>query len=102
MGHGPIFICRTLQYMHAHAVPLGVLPEMDGASAATLTMRSGDMVLLITDGFFEWENLSQEQFRTAGLAEAFESSTIANPKSSPLSSTIPFLISPRGRRRKTI
>ena len=72
-GHGPIFIYNArdnlLQYMHAHALPLGILPEMDGASPAMLAMQSGDMLLLITDGFFEWENPAQEQFGTERLAE---------------------------------
>jgi serine phosphatase RsbU (regulator of sigma subunit) len=72
-GHGPIFIYNardnSLQYMHAHALPLGILPEMDGASPAMLAMQSGDMLLLITDGFFEWENPAQEQFGTERLAE---------------------------------
>jgi serine phosphatase RsbU (regulator of sigma subunit) len=72
-GHGPLLIytarSRSFQYMHAQALPLGILPEMDGAAPARLAMECGDMVLLITDGFFEWENPTQEQFGTDRLAE---------------------------------
>lgn len=72
-GHGPLFIytarSESFQYMHAQALPLGILPEMDGAAPARLAMECGDMVLLITDGFFEWENPTQEQFGTDRLAE---------------------------------
>jgi serine/threonine protein phosphatase PrpC len=32
-------------------------------------MQPGDMVLLTTDGFFEWENWAQEQFGTKRLGE---------------------------------
>jgi len=72
-GHGPIFIYsakdNSLQYLHAQALPLGILPDMDGASPVTLGMQTGDMLLLITDGFFEWENSAQEQFGSERLAE---------------------------------
>jgi serine phosphatase RsbU (regulator of sigma subunit) len=72
-GHGPLFIYTarnaSFQYMHAQALPLGILPEMDGAAPARLAMECGDMVLLITDGFFEWENPTEEQFGTDRLAE---------------------------------
>lgn len=72
-GHGPLFIysaCdRSVQCMHAQTLPLGIVSEMDSASPAGLTMQPGDMVLLITDGFFEWENGAQEQFGTNRLGE---------------------------------
>ena len=72
-GHGPLFIysaCdRSVQRMYAQTLPLGVVPEMDSTSPVKLTMQPGDMVLLITDGFFEWENPAQEQFGTERLGE---------------------------------
>lgn len=65
-GHGPIFIYaardKSFRYMHAQVLPLGILPEMEGGVPLKLAMECGDMVLLITDGFFEWENHQQEQF----------------------------------------
>jgi phosphoserine phosphatase RsbU/P len=42
---------------------------MASASPVKHTMQSGDMVLLITDGFFEWENPAQEEFGTKRVAE---------------------------------
>jgi serine phosphatase RsbU (regulator of sigma subunit) len=72
-GHGPLFIYsareKSLRYMHAQVLPFGILSEMDGAVPTQLAMECGDMVLLITDGFFEWENLRQEPFGTERLAE---------------------------------
>ena len=41
---------------------------MDGAMPVALEMKPGDIVLLITDGFFEWENLKEEPFGTERLA----------------------------------
>ena len=72
-GHGPLFIYSALNksfhYLEAHVLPLGILPEMDGAVPAKLRMESGDMVLLITDGFLEWEDPSEEQFGRDRLTE---------------------------------
>jgi serine phosphatase RsbU (regulator of sigma subunit) len=72
-GHGPLFLYRasdrSVQCMRAHALPLGILPEMDSTAPVKLNMQPGDMVLLVTDGFFEWENPSPEQFGTKRLAE---------------------------------
>ena len=72
-GHGPLFIysaCdRSVRCMHAQALPLGIFPEMDSTNPAKLTMQPGDMVLLITDGFFEWENRAREQFGTKRIIE---------------------------------
>ena len=71
-GHGPIFVyssdSQSLRLMNAQALPLGILPDLWEAVPAQLCMKPGDMVLLITDGFFEWENSSEEQFGTDRLA----------------------------------
>jgi serine phosphatase RsbU (regulator of sigma subunit) len=72
-GHGPLLIYsareKSLRSMNAQALPLGILPEIDGAVPIKLVMECGDIVLLITDGFFEWENPTREQFGTERLAE---------------------------------
>jgi serine phosphatase RsbU (regulator of sigma subunit) len=72
-GHGPLFVYtardKSFQYMHAQTLPLGILPEMEGIVPARLAMECGDIVLLITDGFFEWENPTEEQFGTDRLAK---------------------------------
>jgi serine phosphatase RsbU (regulator of sigma subunit) len=72
-GHGPIFIYtaedRNMSSMGAQALPLGILPEKWEAASLKFRMKFGDMVILITDGFFEWENNDGEQFGTERLAE---------------------------------
>src|SRR5690349_8876345 len=72
-GHGPLFIYsareKSLRYMHAQVLPLGIPSEMDGGAPTQFAMECGDILLLITDGFFEWENPRQEAFGTDRLAE---------------------------------
>jgi serine phosphatase RsbU (regulator of sigma subunit) len=71
-GHGPIFVYssdnQSFRFMEAQALPLGILPDLWEAAPAKLCMKPGDIVLLITDGFFEWENSAGEQFGTERLA----------------------------------
>jgi hypothetical protein len=68
----PLFVynaeTRTFRCLHAQAVPLGIVPEMDGAIPVALEMKPGDLVLLITDGFFEWQNRKEEQFGAERIA----------------------------------
>ena len=72
-GHGPVLVYssdrRSFQFLDAQAVPLGILPDLPGARPVQINLKFGDMVLLITDGFFEWENPSGEMFGTDRAAE---------------------------------
>lgn len=72
-GHGPLFVYRasdqSVQFMDSQTLPLGIVPEMNTVTPVNLTMQPGDVVLFITDGFFEWENKAQEEFGTKRLAE---------------------------------
>jgi serine phosphatase RsbU (regulator of sigma subunit) len=65
-GHGPLFVYFVhddrFQEMKAQGLPLGVSTELDSEPPVNLQMNPGDMLLLITDGFLEWENESREQF----------------------------------------
>ena len=65
-GHGPIFIYSNssdrFTEMNAQAVPLGILPIFQSDPPAELELNAGDLVLLATDGFFEWENDQGESF----------------------------------------
>jgi serine phosphatase RsbU (regulator of sigma subunit) len=72
-GHAPLFLFsardQSVQSMDAQVLPLGIVPEMDGVIPVDLRLQPGDIVLLVTDGFFEWENPLQEQFGSKRLAE---------------------------------
>ena len=77
-GHGPILIYsaegESLKILEAQALPLGILPDLWEAMPVKLLMRPGDILVLITDGFLEWENNSGEQFgsdRVAAIVRQF-------------------------------
>lgn len=55
--------------LDAQAVPLGILPDLYEARPIRINLKPGDMVLLVTDGSFEWENQTGEMFGTDRLAE---------------------------------
>jgi serine phosphatase RsbU (regulator of sigma subunit) len=72
-----VFVIRTAEdrfaEMNAHALPLGILPCFRPDPPAHLQLHSGDLVVLATDGFFEWENDQGEQFgvpRMEGVVRA--------------------------------
>ena len=71
-GHAPILVYSSenmsLSILDAQALPLGILPDLWEAMPVTVTMKPGDIMVLITDGFLEWENNSGEQFGTDRLA----------------------------------
>ncbi len=83
-GHGPLFVynaaTRTVREIAAQAIPLGIVPELPSAPPEVLDLQSGDMVLLITDGFFEWENSKGEDFGTKRLAEVICASSHLPPE----------------------
>ena len=65
-GHGPLFLYSRPEdrftTMNAHALPLGMFPFFKSDPPARLQLHTGDLILLATDGFFEWENDQGEQF----------------------------------------
>jgi len=77
-GHGPLFIYSgasdSFTEMAAHAIPLGIRPVFRSDPATHLQLQTGDMVVLATDGFFEWQNDRGEQFGTERLEDVIRSS----------------------------
>jgi serine phosphatase RsbU (regulator of sigma subunit) len=83
-GHGPILIYSRphdrFTEMSAHGLPFGILPLFHPDPPTHLQLQSGDLVLLATDGFFEWENDRGEQFgvsRMEGVIRASRDSASA-------------------------
>jgi serine phosphatase RsbU (regulator of sigma subunit) len=81
-GHGPLFVYSNsadrFTEMNAHALPLGILPSFQSDPSTHLQLHSGDLVLLATDGFFEWENDAGDAFgveRMEDVIRAFRDST---------------------------
>lgn len=65
-GHGPILWYRrgqnTLEDCEAQGIPLGMIAGMPYADSNVKTLKAGDMIVLVTDGFYEWENAKGEEF----------------------------------------
>jgi serine phosphatase RsbU (regulator of sigma subunit) len=72
-GHGPIFIYSRsddlFTEMTTQGLPLGILPTFNSDPPARYQLHSGDMLLLATDGFFEWEDDRGEQFGTERMQQ---------------------------------
>jgi serine phosphatase RsbU (regulator of sigma subunit) len=73
-GHGPLFVYSSARdsfvELSAQAIPLGLMPELNSSDPVVLDLEPGDMVVLATDGFFEWENAEGEQFGVERLTQA--------------------------------
>jgi len=73
-GHGPLLLYRgtdrTVTEIKAQGIPLAMLPGFPYAKSATLDLAAGDMLVMLTDGFWEWENGDGEEFGLARLKDA--------------------------------
>ena len=58
-GQGPILVFRAatggIEEFESHGLPLGLMPEIEYDPETTLTLAAGDMLVLLTDGFYEWQ-----------------------------------------------
>ncbi|HKO63247.1 MAG TPA: PP2C family protein-serine/threonine phosphatase, partial [Pyrinomonadaceae bacterium] len=65
-GHGPILWYQQeqdqIENLEAQGIPLGMMAGVKYGQANERTLAPGDMLMLVTDGFYEWENPSGEQF----------------------------------------
>jgi serine phosphatase RsbU (regulator of sigma subunit) len=72
-GHGPLLTYSRpedqFREISAQALPLGILPSFNSDPPEHLQLHSGDLVVLSTDGFFEWENTQGEQFGMQRMKE---------------------------------
>jgi len=77
-GHGPLLVySRSLDRfteLEAQAVPFGILPFFNSDPPARLRLNPGDLLLLITDGFCEWENDRGEDFGVQRVEEVIRAS----------------------------
>ena len=65
-GHGPLFLYTaadgSFREFEAQGIPFGLVPGFPYGSPQEFEMAPGDMIVLTTDGFFEWANSVDEQF----------------------------------------
>ena len=65
-GHGPLLVYHIREdrfdELQAQGLPLGLMPDMGSEPPKMLELESGDLLVITTDGFFEWANAQEEQF----------------------------------------
>jgi serine phosphatase RsbU (regulator of sigma subunit) len=65
-GHGPILWYKYptdhIERLEAQGIPLGMIAGVPYAHGTEGHLAPGDILALITDGFFEWENPDGEEF----------------------------------------
>ena len=77
-GHGPLFLYLLkhdcFEKMDAQGLPLGISASFDSDPPLCLDLQHGDMLVLATDGFFEWANPQGDQFGSARMQEMIRAS----------------------------
>jgi serine phosphatase RsbU (regulator of sigma subunit) len=65
-GHAPIFFYKAsadeVTSWDADDIPLGIMSGMSLGEEREIRFEPGDVLVLITDGFFEWANAANEQY----------------------------------------
>jgi serine phosphatase RsbU (regulator of sigma subunit) len=73
-GHGPImhYVARdqTLTEYDATGFPLGLVAPATYGPAVPIDLQGGDVLVFITDGFYEWSRPDGEQFGLTRLRQA--------------------------------
>jgi serine phosphatase RsbU (regulator of sigma subunit) len=72
-GHGPLLVYKVMKdcvdETGAQGLPLGILPSFTSDPPEILELQRGDLLVLATDGFFEWTNPREEQFGVERFGE---------------------------------
>jgi serine phosphatase RsbU (regulator of sigma subunit) len=77
-GHGPLFVYflkeDRFDALDAQGLPLGISPNLMSEAPVNLELNPGDMLVLATDGFYEWANARGEQFGAERLEKTIRAS----------------------------
>ncbi len=72
-GHGPVFILKVSEHrienLPVRSMPLGIMAEHCYDQWQTASFNPGDILIAFTDGFFEWENASGNNYGTERICE---------------------------------
>jgi serine phosphatase RsbU (regulator of sigma subunit) len=83
-GHGPMLLYRfgedRFEEIPAQGLPLGLMPDLGSEPAKVLELSSGDLLIITTDGFFEWANAQDEQFGIERMEAVIRGSREQAPK----------------------
>ena len=70
-GHGPLlwyqYAADEIESLEAQGIPLGMIAGVKYSQANERCLAPGDMVVMVTDGFYEWEDPNGEQFGLSRL-----------------------------------
>ena len=73
-GHAPLFVYwlkhDRFDLIEAQSLPLGISEAFLSEQPKSLEMEPGDLLVLATDGFFEWANCQEERFGTDRLSDS--------------------------------
>ncbi len=65
-GHGPVLFREgatgTIRELPVDGCPLGIDPDSSFGEVRELRVASGDILVIVTDGFFEWASGTGEAF----------------------------------------
>jgi serine phosphatase RsbU (regulator of sigma subunit) len=82
-GHGPLFFYwlheDRFESVEAQGPPLGVSPTLLSDPPRVLDLSPGDLVVLATDGFFEWANAGKEFFGVNRLTQTIRANREKHP-----------------------
>jgi serine phosphatase RsbU (regulator of sigma subunit) len=77
-GHGPILWYKReteqIESLDAQGIPLGMIAGVVYEHSTARQLGQGDMIVLVTDGFYEWENPEGEQFGVERLQTVIRAS----------------------------
>src|SRR5213595_841685 len=83
-GHGPLFLYALkedrFEEMGAQGLPLGIVAKLVSEPPQILELNKGDLLVLATDGFFEWANSQGELFGPKRLEEVIRISKEKQPR----------------------
>lgn len=83
-GHGPLLLFDSAAdrntELKASTLPLAVVAEFHARAGEPLSMKPGDILALVTDGFFEWSNAAGEQFGTHRVFQALRTHRTASSR----------------------
>jgi serine phosphatase RsbU (regulator of sigma subunit) len=75
-GHGPILLYHSasgeIQETRTHGPPLGLFDDLAADPITEITLEPGDVMMVVSDGFFEWMNTHGEQFGTDRLRDSLK------------------------------
>lgn len=82
-GHGPLFLYLLREdrfdAMSAQGLPLGLVPDLASEPPKVLEFNPGDLLVLTTDGFFEWADAKNELFGVKRLEDVVRASKEKSP-----------------------